>query len=67
MHNAHLIIIDCSKQSEFLKYALVDVRLEFEANGDFPEATSAFCLILHDRIVQYKSFLKYKVNSVIFI
>ena len=54
MDNAPLIIVDCSKQSEFLKYAPVDVCLEFEANADFPEATSAFCLTLHDRIIQYK-------------
>ena len=52
--NAPLIIIDCSKQNEFSKYAPVDIRLEFEAAHDFPASTSAFCLILHDRIIQYR-------------
>ena len=52
--NVPLMIIDCSKQSEFSKYAPVNVRLEFEANGNFPASTSAFYLILHDRVIQYK-------------
>ena len=48
-----LIVIDCSKQNEALKSAPVDVRLEFESRNYFPAGTSAYCLILHDRIVQY--------------
>ena len=48
-----LIVIDCSKQNESLKSAPVDVRLEFEARDNFPAETSAYCLILHDRVVQY--------------
>ena len=51
---APLIVFDCSKQNETLKYAAVDVRLEFEASANFPTRTSAFCLIIHDRIMQYK-------------
>ena len=51
---APLIIFDCSKQNEILKSAPVDVRLEFESREDFPSKTSALCLIIHDRIVQYK-------------
>ena len=50
---APLIVIDCSKQNEFLKSAPVDIRLEFEAKENFPAGTSAYCLMLHDRIVQY--------------
>ena len=49
-----LIVFDCSKQNENLKSAPVDVRLEFEAIKNFPSKTSAFCLIIHDRIIQYK-------------
>ena len=48
-----LIVIDCSRQNEALKGAPVDVRLEFELNANFPAETSAYCLILHDRIVEY--------------
>ena len=48
-----LIVIDCSKQNEALKSAPVDVRLEFESRKNFPQGTSAYCLILHDRIIEY--------------
>ena len=48
------IVFDCSKQNENLKSAPVDVRLEFEASQNFPAKTAAFCLIIHDRIIQYK-------------
>lgn len=50
---APLIVIDCSKQNEFLKSGPVDIRLEFESTVPFPPQTSAYCLILHDRIVEY--------------
>lgn len=50
---APLIVIDCSKQNESLKSGPVDIRLEFEAKNNFPADTSAYCLILHDRIVEY--------------
>ncbi|XP_043482539.1 uncharacterized protein LOC122511403 [Leptopilina heterotoma] len=49
-----LIVIDCSKQNEFLKQASVDVRLEFEAGINMPAETTAYCLIIHDRVIQYK-------------
>ena len=48
-----LIVIECSKQNESIKSAPVDVRLEFETHDNFPAGTSVYCLILHDRIVQY--------------
>lgn len=48
-----LFVIDCSKQNESLKNAPVDVRLEFEARENFPANTSAYCLIIHDRIIEY--------------
>ena len=48
-----LIVIDCSKQNESSKNAPVDVRLEFESRNNFPDGITVYCLILHDRIVQY--------------
>ena len=50
---APLIVIDCSKQNESLKSGPVDIRLELESVANFPAGTSAYCLILHDRIVEY--------------
>ena len=37
-----------------MKSGLVDIRLEFEAKENFPAQTAAYCLILHDRVIEYK-------------
>jgi hypothetical protein len=50
---APLYVIDCSRQDESLKSSAVDVRLEFESGNNFPAHTTAFCLILHDSLVEY--------------
>lgn len=50
---APLTMIDCSKQNDSLKSGSVDIRLEFETKNNVPALTSAYCLILHDRIIQY--------------
>lgn len=51
--DAPMIVINCSKQSEKIKSGAVDIRLEFETNENFPAQTTAYCLILHDRLVEY--------------
>lgn len=48
-----LIVIDCSKQNEAVKSGAIDVRLEIEAEEMFPANTTGFCVLLHDRIVDY--------------
>ena len=53
LNYAPLTIIDCSKQNESLKFGPVDIRLEFEARTAFTAQTSAYCLILHNRIIEY--------------
>ena len=55
INNVPLIVIDCSRQNDSLKNAPVDVRLEFESKTIFPDNTSAYCLILHDRVVEYNA------------
>ena len=47
------VVIDCSRQNESVKSATVDVRLEFECKENVPANTTAYCLIIHDRVVQY--------------
>ncbi|XP_015118467.1 uncharacterized protein LOC107042101 [Diachasma alloeum] len=64
LETAPLIVIDCSKQNEFLKSGPVDIRLEFESSADFPNNTAAYCLILHDRIIEY-SLLSGSVKKLI--
>jgi hypothetical protein len=51
---APLIVIDCSKQNDMIKQGAVDVRLEIEFQNAVPEATSAYCIIVHDRLIEYK-------------
>lgn len=51
-----IFVLDCSKQSEALKSATVDIKLDFEAESAFKQNMSAYCLILHDCIVQYSPF-----------
>ncbi|XP_053597687.1 uncharacterized protein LOC128668551 [Microplitis demolitor] len=53
LKQAPLYVIDCSKQNESIKSGPVDIRLEFESANQFPAQTSAYCLIIHDRIVEY--------------
>lgn len=50
---APLVVIDCSRQNERLKGGSVDIRVEFETVKNIPAKTSAYCLILHDRLVKY--------------
>ncbi|XP_036140658.1 uncharacterized protein LOC118647460 [Monomorium pharaonis] len=52
-HKGPFVIIDCSRQNESIKSATVDVRLEFECKENVPASTTAYCLIIHDRVVQY--------------
>lgn len=49
-----IFVIDCSKQEELLNTSTVDVKLEFEANEDLKTSMRAYCLILHDVVVEYK-------------
>ncbi|XP_057332053.1 uncharacterized protein LOC130671927 [Microplitis mediator] len=53
LKEAPLYVIDCSKQNEAIKSGPVDVRVEFESKVPFSPQTSAYCLILHDRIIEY--------------
>lgn len=50
---APLIVIDCSKQIESVKNSAVDIKLEFESDKPFPANTVIYCLIIHDRVIEY--------------
>lgn len=50
---APLYVVDCSKQLETLKTGSLDVRIEIQTTKPIPENTSAYCLIIHDAVVQY--------------
>lgn len=48
-----LVVIDCSRQNESVKSTTVDVRVEFECKENVAADTTAYCLIIHDRLIEY--------------
>ncbi|XP_024876504.1 uncharacterized protein LOC112457586, partial [Temnothorax curvispinosus] len=50
---APLAVIDCSRQNESVKSATANVRIEFENKENVPPKTTTFCLIVHDRVIEY--------------
>jgi len=48
-----LIVIDCSRQNEAIKEGIVDLKLEIENAENVPANTSAYCLIIHDKVFEY--------------
>lgn len=53
LENGPFVVIDCSRQNESIKSATVDVRIEFECKDNVPSNTTAYCLIIHDRVIEY--------------
>ncbi|XP_020296360.1 uncharacterized protein LOC109861218 [Pseudomyrmex gracilis] len=47
-----LVAIDL-RQNEAVKSAAVDVRIEFDCKENISKNTTAYCLILHDRVIEY--------------
>ncbi|KAJ8912172.1 hypothetical protein NQ315_006137 [Exocentrus adspersus] len=43
----------CSRRDENERPSTVDVKLEIEASQGFPENTRAYCIIIHDCIMEY--------------
>ena len=50
-----LFVVDCSKQNEALKSNAIDVKLEFQSSKNFPDDSRAFCIIVHDRVLEYQA------------
>lgn len=48
-----LFIIDCSKRNDSIKSSTVDIKLEIESRTSFPQNTKAYCIIIHDRVMEY--------------
>ncbi|XP_024875912.1 uncharacterized protein LOC112457216, partial [Temnothorax curvispinosus] len=47
------VVIDCFRQNESVKSATVDVRIEFDCKHNIDSNTTAYCLIIHDRVIEY--------------
>lgn len=50
---APLFVIDCSKQKDQLNVGSVHVRIDFTTSENIPAQTNAYCLILHEKVVDY--------------
>jgi hypothetical protein len=48
-----LFVIDCSAHEKITSTGSVDVRIEVTSSKSFPKNTTCYCLIIHDRVVQY--------------
>lgn len=55
---APLIVVDCSNQKDYLQANAVVLRLEFETASNVPANTTAYCLVLHDRVFTYNALTK---------
>jgi len=51
--NSPFVVIDCSRQNKSIKSTTVDVRIEFDCKENVPAKTTAYCLILHDHVIEY--------------
>lgn len=49
-----IFVIDCSRQNEAIKSSTVDVKLEFESKEQFPNNTRCYCIIIHDKLIEYE-------------
>ncbi|XP_055388336.1 uncharacterized protein LOC129616789 [Condylostylus longicornis] len=61
---AMILIIDTRYQNENLKMGPVDVRIEMKSSAAIPDKTTAYCLILHDRLVEFTP-LTGEVNKIV--
>lgn len=51
-----IVVIDCLHQDEIIKTGPIDLKIEFETESNVPEKTTAYCLLLHDKIIDYNMF-----------
>lgn len=50
--------LDCSHQKETIQSGSVVLRVEWETSENIPKDTTAYCLILHDRLFRYNPLTK---------
>lgn len=55
---APLIVVNCSNQRDYIQANAVVFRLEFETTTNVAANTTAYCLVLHDRVFSYNALTK---------
>lgn len=53
-----IVHVYCSHQKESIQTGAVVMRIEFETNSSIAKETSAYCLILHDKLFSYNPVTK---------
>lgn len=53
INRAPIIVVDVSYQNETLTSGPIDIKIEFETRKNIPDNTSAYCILIHDRLVEY--------------
>lgn len=51
-----IFAFDCTSSDESMIGGTVDIRLEINARENIPANTAAYCLIVHDNLVEYSPF-----------
>jgi hypothetical protein len=54
INNFPLVAIDCSKQSERLKSAVIDVQIKTKFSAQIPAGTKCYALVISDRLMSLK-------------
>ena len=52
-NNPPIIVVDVSHQNESVNSGPIDIELEFETAQNIPTNTTAYCILIHDRIIEY--------------
>jgi len=48
-----VIVVDVTHQNEQVKMGPIDIRVQFKTSKNIPKNTSAYCLLIHDRVLSY--------------
>ncbi|KAB0805187.1 hypothetical protein PPYR_02157 [Photinus pyralis] len=51
-----IFVINCTRHNESIHNVVIDLKLEVETSEAFAADTSAYCIILHDVLIEYEPF-----------
>lgn len=51
--NRSVFVTDCSRRNDSLKSSTVDIKIDIESTKGFPTHTRAYCIIIHDCIMEH--------------
>jgi len=63
---AAIIVLDVTHQNESVKSGPIDIRIDVKTLNNIPSKTSAYCLIIHDKLFEYTPLLN-EVRKILFI